>query len=264
MVGYYELSYNEINRLLGSSPELFVLVNAQKLFSVSSIEAIITTSPQEVLPAIQTQLKIDKNELKQCKLNKINIQNAKALCNFFQKHNLNNVYCVNWGLITKQKLLYALYEEIVYNLTINMFDNECFYWIGFSDGTLYQKDNALILYFDANVADVKASEVNGFLGKHTIVEPLFFDIFNPSALYCIDQYKIPGHIIKSGLMRRFIKTSLDFQTIKQYIDNTLYVYAGTNENQFEVFTNCGMTAFFTTDNSANLINALIQQQFPAN
>jgi hypothetical protein len=65
-------------------------------------------------------------------------------------------------------------------------------------------------------------------------------------------------------MRRFIKTSLDFQTIKQYIDNTLYVYAGTSENQFEVFTNCGMTAFFTTDNSANLINALIQQQFPAN
>lgn len=257
------LSYNDINGLLDGSPDFYAIKSEQRSLNIDSIDAIITTSPQVAASLLKQKLNFDTQRLKSCTLHKLKIHTFVDLYKYFKDNNLNSILLLECGIITKSNLQLAMCETKIIDMTKYMYDNDYVAWIGFSDGTLYEKNNSICLYFNLAEAEIEAAKVNGYLAKYTLVAITLNDILYEDRNYLIKNMSIPGYVIKTALLKSFIQKCLSFNETKRYLEKDLFVYSGSVFEQFEVFANQGMSTVFTEPDES-LIQDLVQQQFPKN
>ena len=193
----------------------------------------------------------------------ITFKDIAHLRDFVSKCNIQQFCIVDIGIFSLQNIcdaqqIVALSQELQYKR-----DNESFYWIGFANGTTYTRDGALCLYLNVHEARQQADIVSGHLGMLNIIEPVFRECFKSDKIYYVNKTFVKGYVLAKACKYHFETTLLPFETVKEYVDNGLSVFAGQDAwDEFEVFTHQKMSTLFSPRADRNLIHPLVQQSFP--
>lgn len=259
------LTPEEINNFLSEKRTLFFFMKEKKRLHSDKFDAIGVYNQANAAKTLLHHFKGNADATKGYVTAAITIQNVEYLYKFFVQCNLKQIYLSDLGLISIYCVLDAVYIKQIATLLKHKVDNDCFYWIGFPDGTKYKENDNLCLYLNGHEALQIANKVGGHVASFTIVDPLFKKCFNDTDTYVVNQTVVKGHIIRTACMQHFQETLLPFETIKQYIDQGLNIFAGQNERgEYETFANQGMSTFFSSRADKTLIHPLIQQSFPEN
>lgn len=240
----------------------FVNKNKQRLRN-EKFEAIGIANRDNAVEALTAYFRGDKNKTQEYVLAPITFNTASHLQAFFSKGQIQRFCIVDIGIFTQQAVVESVQLAKIQELMTHKLDNEHFYWIGFSDGRSYLKDEALCLYLNQHEAQHEAEKVGGYLGSFTIVEPVFTNCIKTDSQYRLGDMSISGYVLKNACQQHFNKTMLPFSTIKTYIDKGLSVFAGQNDwDEFELFTHQGMSTLFSPQADRSLIHPLMQQSLP--
>ena len=257
------LSAIEIDSLFSHPQTCFFFMQEKKRLRNEKFDAIGIFDRTQTHSFLSRYFKGDTDKALSYNPVPISFQSPAHLYDFFTKCNIKRICFVDKGIITIDDSHTAMQISDVKNAMKYKLDNEYFYWIGFSDGRLYLKDDALCLYLNLHEARHVAEQLGGHLGSFTVIAPVLTNCIKEDATYFVNNMFIKGYVFKSACIQHFNDSKLPFDTIKSYIDKGLSIFAGQNDwDEFELFVNQGMSTVFSEGADLNLIHPLIQQTFP--
>ena len=259
------LTRDEILTFASQKQTLYFFTQDKKRLRNAKFDAIGICDYSQAEQFLLSYFKNNKAQAKNCSAVVTSIKDIHALSRFVQKYELKHFFLADVGIFRAEDIFDASCEMKMLDALAFRLDNETFSWVRFPDGTDYRKNDCLYLFLNPIEAQQKAIELTGHVGSFTILNFVMENVLNLSHNYIVNDMVIKGHVLKSACLKHFYKTALPFERVKDYIDEGLSVFAGTDDdNSFELLMTHGLSTFFTNRATVDMIHPLIRQQFPQN
>lgn len=258
-----ELTSEEIVTLFKDPQTLFFFMKDKKKMHNGKYDAIGIKKQKNATAFLKKYFQKQPGEAENYMAAPITFRDVEYLQEFMVKCKIQRLCIVDVGLFTQKAVQEAQQIVNITRLLQYKLDNENFYWIGFPDGTTYTNNESLCLYINIHEARQQADSIGGHLGTLNIMKPVFNECFAPDKNYYINNVYVTGSVLTIACKKHFEATMLPFNTVKEYIDKGLSVFAGQDAwDEFEIFAHQGMSTFFSARADIHLIHPLVQQSFP--
>lgn len=258
-----ELTADEILALFNSPQTISFFMKNKKKMHNDRYDAIGIKNQKNAKAFLKKYFQKQPNAANDYTTAPITFAHVAQLLDFVEKCKIQQLCIVDLGIFPIQKVRDAQNIVNIAQALHHKLDNENFYWIGFPDGTTYTKEDALCLYLNIHEARQQADSVGGYLGTINIVQSVFLDCFKSETTYYLNKVIINGDILTTACKKHFEETQMSFNTVKEYVDKGLSVFAGQDDwDEFEVFNHQGMSTLFSPRADRHLIHPLVQQSFP--